>query len=201
MGDFNHAQDIFLDSFHQSSPSKWLWLREKPSTTNRRSNELLDLVGLHHPTLRQMARSVTNPTTGLRKGSRIDYTLLGTALRDWIPTTTTSILPDTLGSDHNPISLTKQVPPFTPPPVIINDVLRLNGLEPAQVDTLHSLLDPLSGTVTLFTSLMDQLSSGEVFGHSEILFHAIEPAAREVTNSTPHVRKPSSKKKGPTHLL
>ena len=55
--------------------------------------------------------------------------------------------------------------------------------------------------MTLFTSLMDQLSPGEVFGHSEVLFHAIELGAREVTNSSPHIRKPSSKEKELTRLL
>ena len=78
-----------------------------------------------------MTRFVTDPITGSGKGSRIDYVLLGTPLRDWVSTTSTSILQDTLGSDHNPVQLVKQVPPFTPPPVIINDVLRLTKLKPS----------------------------------------------------------------------
>ena len=157
MGDFNHAESNVLDSVNQSSPSKWLWLKEKLTPIDRRPSELLDLFRLHHPILRQMTRFVTDPITGRGKRSRIDYVLLGTPLRDWVSTTSIGILQDTLGSDHNPVQFVKQVPPFTPPPVIINDVLRLTKLKPSQVDALHSLLEPLNDTISLFSSLMDHL--------------------------------------------
>ena len=148
-----------------------------------------------------MTRLVSDPATGRSKGSRIDYALLGTPLRDWIPSTTTSILSDTLGSDHNPIQLTKGVPPFTPPPVIINDVLRLTDLKPDQVKTLHTLLEPLHETVSLFTSLINHLPPTTIFRQSEVISHTVELAAREVTNCTPHVRKPSSSEKQLSLLL
>ena len=115
LGDFNHAQCNVLDSINQSSPSKWLWLRDKLTPTDRRPGELLDLFRLHHPTLKQMTRLVSDPITGRGKGSRIDYVLLGTPIRDWVSSTGIDILQDTLGSDHNPVQFIKQVPPFTPP--------------------------------------------------------------------------------------
>ena len=201
LGDFNHAQSNVLDSINQSSPSKWLWLREKLTPTDRRPSELLDLFRLHHPNLKQMTRLVFDPATGRGKGSRIDYVLLGTPLRDWVSSTGINILQDTLGSDNNPVQFTKQVPPFAPPPVIINDVLRLNELKPDQVDAFHSLLEPMGDTISLFSSLMDHLSPQTVFHQSEIVFRAIELAAREVTGCTPHLRKPSSAEKKLSLLL
>ena len=111
MGDFNHAQSNVLDPVNQFSPSKWLWLKEKLTPTDRRPS---DLFRLHHPILQQMTRFVTDPVTGRGKGSRIKYALLRTPLRDWVSTTSIGILQDTLGSDHNPVQFVKQVPPFSP---------------------------------------------------------------------------------------
>ena len=42
---------------------------------------------------------------------------------------------------------------------------------------------------------MDHLPPQEFFRQSEVVFHAIELAAREVTGCTPHIRKPSSAEK------
>ena len=127
-----------------------------------------------------MTRLVSDPITGRGKGSRIDYVLLGTPLRDWVSSTGIDIPKDTLGSDHNPVQFIRQVPPFTPPPVIINDVLRLTELKPDQVDALHSLLEPLNDTVSLLSSVMDHLPPQAVFHQSEVIFRVIELAAREV---------------------
>ena len=49
----------------------------------------------------------------------------------------------TLESDHNPVTLAKQVPPFTPPPVIVNDVLRLSEPKPKQIKELVIVNDVL----------------------------------------------------------
>ena len=85
--------------------------------------------------------------------------------------------------------------------MIINDVLRLTDLKPDQVDALHSLLEPLGDTVSLFSSLMDHLPPQTIFHQSEVIFRAIELAAREVTGCTPHLRKPSSAEKKLSLLL
>ena len=99
-----------------------------------------------------MTRTVLDAASGLTKGSRIDYAILGSNFRGWLPTVSVYVSPHTLGSDHNPVTLTKQVPHFTPPPVIVNDVLRLSDLSPKQIEELHSLLEPLTDTFRLFTS-------------------------------------------------
>ena len=106
-----------------------------------------------------------------------------------------------MGSDHNPVQLPKGVPPFTPPPVSSNDVLRLTDLKPDQVKTLHTLLEPLHETVSLFTSLINHLPPTTIFRQSEVVCHMIELAAREVTNCTSLVRKPSSSEKQLSLLL
>ena len=114
MGDLNHVQDNSLDTLGQASPSKWGWLRDKLSTTASRPSLLLDVFRLLHPTQKTMTRTVVDVASGLTKGSRIDYAILGSSLRSWLPTVSVSVSPHTLGSDHNPITLTKQVPHFTP---------------------------------------------------------------------------------------
>ena len=134
--------------------------------------------------------------TGLGKGSRIDYTLcLGSHDHHRYPLEHSGFGPEPY------LPHQASTPLHPPPPVIINDVLRLNDLKPAQIKTLHSLLEPLEETVTLCRSLINNISPKEMFGYSEVLFHAIELAAREVTTSTPHVRKPPSKERELTRFL
>ena len=133
MGDLNHVQDNSLDTVGQASPSKWGWLGDRLTTTLSRPSRILDVFCLLHPTQKTMTRTVLDTTTGLHKGSRIDYALLSASLRGWLPKVSVSVSPHTLGSDHNPVTLAKQVPPFTPPPVIVNDVLRLSALKPKQI--------------------------------------------------------------------
>ena len=48
---------------------------------------------------------------------------------------------------------------------------------------------------------MDHLPPQEFFHHSEVIFRAIELAAREITGCTPHLRQPSSAEKKLSLLL
>ena len=141
---------------HPSHPLKTAMV-ENTIETPRHWTPLLFWIWNRHSTLTQTARTAVDPTTSTIKGSRIErparhdrYTLAPHHLHSHHPSHSK------LRPHSNP-GLQTRPPPFSPPPLIGNSVVRLPEHKPSDIDGLHPTLHPLTDIVHLFTEIIHLL--------------------------------------------